>query len=84
MVAQFDGVVREMQNNADVVEYLNEPLGGNRTRRALLKLAALLHDIGKPETRKEAGKGKLTFYGHERVGKNIVTHIARDAQALDG
>ncbi|HBO97775.1 MAG TPA: hypothetical protein DE315_03695 [Candidatus Omnitrophica bacterium] len=77
VVAQFDGVVREMQNNADAVEYLNEPLGGNRTRRALLKLAALLHDIGKPETRKEAGQGKLTFYGHERVGKNIVTHIAK-------
>ncbi len=77
VVAQFDGVVREMRDNADVVEYLNEPLGGNRTRRALLKLAALLHDIGKPETRKEAGQGKLTFYGHERVGRNIVTHIAK-------
>ena len=77
VVAQFDGVVREMRNHADVVEYLNESPGGNRTRRALLKLAALLHDIGKPETRKEAGRGKLTFYGHERVGKNIVTYIAR-------
>lgn len=77
VVVQFDGVVRETRNNADVVEYLNGSPGGNRTRRALLKLAALLHDIGKPETRKEAGKGKLTFYGHERVGKNIVTHIAR-------
>ena len=66
-----------MRNHADVVEYLNESPGGNRTRRALLKLAALLHDIGKPETRKEAGRGKLTFYGHERVGKNIVTYIAR-------
>lgn len=77
VVVQFDGVVQEMQNNPDVVDYLNESLGGNRTRRALLKLAALLHDIGKPETRKEAGRGKLTFYGHERVGKDIVTHIAR-------
>ncbi len=77
VVVQFDGVVREMQGDADVSDYLNESLGGNRTRRALLKLAALLHDIGKPETRKEAGKDKLTFYGHERVGKNIVTHIAK-------
>ena len=77
VVAQFDNVVREMGNDPDVVGYLSESLGGNRTRRALLKLAALLHDIGKPETRKEAGRGKLTFYGHERVGKNIVTHIAR-------
>ena len=40
-------------------------------------MAALAHDIGKPETRKEAGKRGLTFYGHERVGKNIVTHIAK-------
>ncbi len=83
-VVQFEGVVQEMRSDPDVVDYLNESLGGNRTRRALLKLAALLHDIGKPGTRKEAGKGKLTFYGHERVGKNIVTHVAKMLKLATG
>lgn len=76
VVVQLDGVIEQMSNNPDIVDYLNESLGGNRTRRALLRLSALLHDIGKPETRKEE-KDRLTFYGHERVGKNITTHIAK-------
>lgn len=32
--------------------------------------AALLHDIGKPDTTKER-KGKITSYNHEKVGANI-------------
>lgn len=75
-VVQLEGVIEEMRGNPDVVDYLNESLGGRRTRRALLKLAALVHDIGKPETRKKEKK-RLTFYRHEHVGKNIVTHIAK-------
>lgn len=75
-VVQLEGVIEEMRGNPDVVDYLSESLGGRRTRRALLKLAALVHDIGKPETRKKEKK-RLTFYRHEHVGKNIVTHIAK-------
>lgn len=37
-----------------------------------LRLAALFHDIGKPET-KEIIEGKVTFYNHDIVG----THIAK-------
>lgn len=31
----------------------------------VLRLAALLHDIGKPARRTDAGDGSLTFYGHD-------------------
>ncbi len=75
-VVQFEDVITQTNGQAQVVDYLNESLGGNRPRRALLKLALLLHDIGKPQTRRQE-KGRMTFYGHERVGKNITTHIAR-------
>lgn len=37
---------------------------------AVLMWAALLHDIGKPDTTKER-KGKITSYNHERVGAEL-------------
>ncbi len=43
-----------------------------------LRLAALLHDIGKPTTRKTGGKNKTyTFYGHEVVGARMTRAILR-------
>ena len=45
-----------------------------------IRLAALMHDIGKPRTRrfdatKAGGKGKYTFYGHEVVGARMAKKI---------
>jgi tRNA nucleotidyltransferase (CCA-adding enzyme) len=41
-----------------------------------LRLAALLHDIGKPATRRTGGKNKLyTFFGHEVVGAKMTQKI---------
>lgn len=42
----------------------------------LVRLATLLHDIGKPATQKMIN-GKYTFYNHEIVGANIVYQIAQ-------
>lgn len=36
-------------------------------QRALLLLAALLHDVSKPETAREVG-GRLRFFGHDALG----------------
>jgi putative nucleotidyltransferase with HDIG domain len=66
----------EYAKDEDVVAYLNESLAGGRTRRGLLKLGALLHDIGKPQTRKKE-KDRMSFHGHEHVGKNIARPIAK-------
>jgi len=41
-----------------------------------MRLAALLHDIGKPATRRTGGKNKLyTFFGHEVVGARMTKVI---------
>ncbi len=42
-----------------------------------LRLAALLHDIGKPETRTFGGKG-VAFHHHEVVGARLARHRLRE------
>ncbi|HEY3373683.1 MAG TPA: CCA tRNA nucleotidyltransferase [Candidatus Aquicultor sp.] len=42
----------------------------------VLRLAALFHDIGKPET-KEIIEGKVTFYNHDAVGASITKRRLR-------
>ncbi|CAM5599061.1 CCA tRNA nucleotidyltransferase OS=Streptomyces alboniger OX=132473 GN=CP975_17615 PE=4 SV=1 [Streptomyces alboniger] len=37
-----------------------------------LRLAALLHDIGKPKTRRFEGDGRVSFHHHEVVGAKMV------------
>lgn len=42
------------------------------------KLSALLHDIGKPHTFKIDESGKVSFYEHDKIGKDIVSKISKD------
>ncbi len=46
-------------------------------RVGLLKLALLLHDIGKPATRSTDAKGQVHFYGHGRRGVKIAAEVCR-------
>ncbi len=43
-----------------------------------LRLAALLHDIGKPATRRFAAGGGVSFHHHEVVGKKLVRKRMRE------
>ena len=56
-------------------EHLRLDLGGGLTRREALKLAALLHDVAKPETRAEIG-GRVRFIGHDTAGARRTGEIA--------
>lgn len=58
-----------------VLAYLAESLAGNLSRQSLLPLALLLHDTGKPETREEAGEGKIRFLGHEQVSAKVARRV---------
>lgn len=43
----------------------------------VVRLATLLHDIGKPKTFLKDERGVITFYNHEVVGTNLARHILR-------
>jgi poly(A) polymerase len=45
------------------------------SRRALLKLAALLHDICKPETKAVGEDGRTHFLGHDKLGAAAAADI---------
>jgi poly(A) polymerase len=47
-------------------------------RAAVLKVAALFHDIGKPQVQeRRVSPERYTFYHHERVGREIFQRAAR-------
>jgi putative nucleotidyltransferase with HDIG domain len=64
---------RYVGESADGVRgLLAEPLADELTRGGALRFGALLHDSGKPVTRKEHEGGLVSFLGHDREGAAIV------------
>jgi putative nucleotidyltransferase with HDIG domain len=55
----------------DVAAHLAVEVSGGRDRALLLKLAALLHDVGKPQTWSQDDEGRIHFYNHEPVGAQV-------------
>jgi poly(A) polymerase len=56
---------------------LAEPLADELTRAQALRFAALLHDIGKPATRRVLPNGRISFIGHDSVGEEMVGEVCR-------
>jgi len=57
--------------------YLAEELSEGRTRGSLLKVAALLHDVAKPQTRTVDDDGRARFYGHADAGAATAARVMR-------
>lgn len=55
--------------------HFDEAGGGGRRRRVLLKLAALLHDIAKPQTKTIEADGRVRFLGHPQQGAAVATAV---------
>lgn len=59
-------------------ERLEQGLAEGRSRRVTLKLAGLLHDVGKPETKSiDPRSGRTHFYGHAEQGAARADRLAR-------
>jgi putative nucleotidyltransferase with HDIG domain len=57
--------------------HLMWPLGDERPALVALKLAALLHDCAKPQTRTVDEGGRTHFYGHENIGAPVAAERVR-------
>ena len=51
--------------------YFAQEVSDGHSRRTLLKLAALLHDIAKPQTKKPDVTGRIRFLGHSELGADM-------------
>lgn len=67
----------EVDWSAELDEYFNAPVSHGSNRRQLLKLAALLHDIAKPQTKTVEPGGKIRFLEHADEGAAAAAAICR-------
>jgi putative nucleotidyltransferase with HDIG domain len=79
LVRQSERLIHECPTKTR--EWILQPFNANVTRFGLVKLACLLHDIGKPATmgtREDAVHGqRLTFYRHEEVGEEMADPLLK-------
>jgi len=73
---QFELLLHSVKQNLEISQYLGEELSSLRKRSSLLKLACILHDVGKPKALRRE-KRKIIFHGHERIGLGLTRLICR-------
>lgn len=73
---QLELLLQELKNWKELHSYLNEEVRENRLRLEILKLATLLHDIGKAPAYFIDQEGKVKFTRHEKIGNNIAKEIS--------
>ncbi|HYA04112.1 MAG TPA: HD domain-containing protein [Syntrophobacteria bacterium] len=59
----------------EVRAVMEERLAGERTRCTIVKLGALLHDVGKPAAWTADKQGVRHFFGHEVVGARLAAAV---------
>jgi poly(A) polymerase len=73
--------IDEHAHHKDVYEHsltvLDQAIGYEKARGhepdLVLRLASLLHDIGKPATKRVEGRGEVSFHHHDVVGAKLAT-----------
>ncbi len=71
------GVEQAGHHTTDVWTHSLAALQTCPSNDALVKLAALLHDIAKPQTQKIDQSGHISFYNHEVIGARVAKKIGQ-------
>ncbi len=74
-LVQAKGIPQAGHHIYDVFTHMIESLRACPSKDPVVRLATLLHDIGKPITFKSKN-GKITFYNHEVIGARVAKKIA--------
>ncbi|MCJ7605457.1 MAG: HD domain-containing protein [Dehalococcoidales bacterium] len=61
--------------SGQLAAHFDEPVSSGSTRRVMLKLATLLHDIAKPQTKTLGDDGRARFLGHPNEGADVAAAI---------
>ncbi len=61
--------------SAVLAQHFDQQVSSGSTRRLILKLAALLHDISKPQTKTIEPDGRIRFLEHAKEGAAIAANI---------
>jgi len=70
-----DQVLAAVPWSEALARHFARPVSNGSTRRSLLKLAALLHDVAKPQTKALTEDGRTRFLGHGKEGAAIAAEI---------
>ena len=62
---------------AALLAHFAETLGGGQSRAALFRLAALLHDVAKPQTKRFKPGGGVSFHEHQTIGGEVALTTAQ-------
>ena len=71
-------VVRLGRYRQQISTHLDSAISNERSMRGFLILAALYHDIAKPQTLHTDEEGRVRFFGHEEIGAKIAMHRAQE------
>ncbi len=66
---------KRISKDHKMYEYFMRPVAGRHRLIHLMKLAALIHDVGKPFAKRRLKK-KTIFHTHEKIGANLVEEVA--------
>ncbi len=74
-LAKCRGILQKGYHDFDVLDHLYYSCDGGPSEDIILRLACLLHDIGKPISLSEDENGLPTFYHHESISKKLSKEI---------
>ena len=72
---QYNNPISHIPLSDELRQYFEQQVGTSLQRKDLIKIAALLHDIAKPQTKIIAENGRTRFFGHDKDSAQIAAQI---------